>query len=412
MSRAVPAALIGLAPVMMVLLPWDFGRDMSFYRGLTRGLSLTVIFLEFLFILWSLAHGFNLLKAFRNVPEWSKLGIALLLLVMSLGAIYSARTPILASIGILKIAIQFVFFLALRDQLKNGDGKQFQLIWFAIGAGLLGYWLIWLINIWVYNPQGDDWVVLVPGVTNVRSLGFFAMAGFFASIAITETKLLDLPRVTTFTIGLVVAVAALVMMLWTGSRGGIIAISAGLLFILVFGKSTRSGIFRLASLSFLIAAPISMTLPAVNPNYGVERMVSSLTTASEGGDVSSGRLEMWKETVRKIKERPLIGWGVEQFAVSGPEKTLGFKQPHNVILQLLFSTGALGAIAVLLILTPVVTRMSVNGINPNDLAGWGYIVGAATYSLYDAAFYYTYPVMIFLFAVTAVVKSFSSHSVR
>jgi O-antigen ligase len=113
---------------------------------------------------------------------------------------------------------------------------------------------------------------------------------------------------------------------------------------------------------------------------------------------------MWVGTIEKIKGRPIAGWGVEQFAAAGPEKTLGYKQPHNMVLQLLFSTGILGAIAALLIALPFLPRLNWDMSMPDRLAAWGLIAGTLTLGLYDAAFYYTYPVMIFLMAVAIILK--------
>jgi O-antigen ligase len=394
----------------MVLLPWDFGADMNFYRGFIRGMSLTVTFLEALFILWALTRGFALFAAFREIPEWSKIGMALLLAVISWGAIYSAKIPVLALIGIGKIVIHILFFLAVYDQLNRWGDKQRGIVWIAIGIGLLAYWFLWLLNIAIFEPQGEDWVVFVPGVTNVRSLGFFALAGFFAAIAAIASKSTGPRSWPAFAFGSLVAVAALVMVFWTGSRGGLVAILAGIAFLLVFAGPARNRLTRFCMLVFPVAIIVSLPLPVVNPSYGIEHMISRSTAANAGQDISSGRREMWRQTVKKIQERPLAGWGVEQFAVSGPAITLGYKQPHNMFLQLLFSTGLLGAIAVLLIVIPFLPRLGLKLATPDRLSAWGYIAGAVTFGLYDAAFYYTYPVMIFLFAVACVLKPFAPPS--
>lgn len=388
----------------MVLLPWDFGADMNFYRGFIRGLSLTVTFLEALFVLWALTRGFALFAAFREIPEWSKIGMALLLAVVSFGAILSAKIPVLAAIGICKIVVHILFFLAVYDRVNQWDNTQRRFAWMAIGIGLLAYWLLWLANILIFKPQGEDWLVFVPGVTNVRSLGFFAMSAFFAAIAIMATKSTSSRGWSTFALGSFIAVAALVMIFWTGSRGGLVAILAGTAFLFVFAGPVRVRLARFCVLVFPVAIIVSLPLPVVNPNYGIEHMISRSTTANAGQDVSSGRREMWQQTVKKIQERPVAGWGVEQFAVSGPAITLGYKQPHNMFLQLLFSTGLVGAIAFLLIVIPFLPKVSLNLATPDRLSAWGYIAGAATFGLYDAAFYYTYPVMIFLFAVASVLK--------
>ena len=69
-----------------------------------------------------------------------------------------------------------------------------------------------------------------------------------------------------------------------------------------------------------------------------------------------GRLEIWGMALRAIAERPLLGWGTETFEVisrrfitPGFENTHGLMvtsvHPHNLILAILYSTGAVGLAA-------------------------------------------------------------------
>ena len=394
--------LVAFAPVFMVLIPWDFGSDMNRYRGFMRGLSLTVPLLEMMFVLLATMRGFSLFAAVREVPELSKVGFAMLIAVTIAGAASASKVPIFSLLGLGKIIMHALFFLAVRDQIKTGGSDLRNSYWVAIGFGLLAYWAVWGINIWAFDPKGKDWIIYVPGVTNVRSLGFFAVAGLFAGLAIA------LPRTAArfhYAAGIVIAVAALVLVFWTGSRGALLAVVVGLLALSIFASVVRTAIIKFSLLAFAAAISISLLLPSVNPSYGIDRIFfGSVTTAKSGADLSSGRIAMWKATVETIKDRPLVGWGVEQFAVSGPKMSLGHKQPHNMILQLLFATGILGAIAALLIILPFLPRLSWNLTTPDRLAAWGVIVGTLTFGLYDAAFYYTYPVMIFLLAVAMVLK--------
>lgn len=395
--------LVGLAPVFMVLIPWDFGSDMNPYRGFTRGLSLTVPLLEMMFVLFATVQGFSLFAAIRAVPELSKIGFAMLVAVIVAGIASSSKVPIFSLIGLGKITMHALFFLAVRDQINRFDANLRNRYWAAIGVGLLAYWAVWGISILVYEPAGKDWVVLVPGVPHVRSLGFFVLSGFFAGIV---TAITGLARESgkQFVLGLVVCTVAMTMGIWTGSRGSLLAIACSFAVILMLDPTNRARLVYIAAVAAIFGIGASLALPKVHPNYGVERLVSSSTSPNRGTDVSSGRGEMWASTIEKIQERPITGWGVEQFAVSGPEKTLGYKQPHNMILQLLFSTGILGVIAALLIILPFLPRLNWDMTTPDRLAAWGLIIGILTFGLYDAAFYYTYPVMIFLLAVAMVLK--------
>jgi O-antigen ligase len=397
--------LVGLSPVLMVLIPWDFGSQMNTYRAFMRGLSMTVPLLESIFVLLATARGFSIFAAIRNVPQWSKFGFATLLAAIIAGAVFSSQNPHLSLVGLGKIVIHIMFFLAVQEHIHTADQHLRNKFWQMIGLGLLAYWLVWGINIFVFEPRGRDWVVMVPGVTNVRGLGFFALSAFFAGQAIAMASS---PGQSRYLLGFVVTVAALVIILWTGSRGALLAIIIGLSWLLILASLARNRLAKFCAVAFSIAVCISSLLPSVDANYGIQRIIFSSVATKAKSDVTSGRTEMWRETANKIAEKPFIGWGIEQFAVTGPEKTLGYKQPHNMFLQLLFSTGLLGAIATLLIVLPFLPKLSLDMSTPDRLAAWGVIIGTLTFGLYDAAFYYTYPVMIFLLAVAMVFKPTAS----
>jgi O-antigen ligase len=393
--------IVGLSPVLMILIPWDFGAEMSAYRAFMRGLSMTVPLIESVFVLLAAAGGFSLFAAIRDMPRWTRVGFLMLLAIIILGAAFSSKIPVLSLVGLGKISMHALFFLAVRHQVSAADPDLQHSFWKAIGFGLLAYWVLWGINIWLFEPQGREWVTMVPGVTNVRSLGFFAVAGFFAGIAVAMAKA---ARQSQYLLGIVIAGAALVMAFWTGSRGALLAIMMGLLWLLIFAGSIRNALAKFFAVVFSLAVCISLLLPSVDPHYGIERIIFSSVATPTESDITSGRTEMWRATAKKIAEKPFAGWGVEQFAVSGPEHALGYKQPHNMLLQLLFSTGLLGAIAILLIVLPFLPKLSLEMSSPDRLAAWGVIIGTLTFGLYDAALYYTYPVMVFLLSVTMVLK--------
>jgi O-antigen ligase len=398
------AALLGLAPVLMVLVPWDFGPVMNPYRAFMRGLSLTVTGQEIVLMLLAMGSGASPLTTMSRLPIWSKAGAAMFVLVALWGAVFQAKIPLLALIGISKIAVHALFFLTVADLLAAvGDRARYD-IWRAIGIGVIAYWAVWLADIAIFRPVGDDWILLVPGVTNVRSLGFFGLASFFAGLMVAVSRLGERRLDAKDVLALLVPVAALVLILWTGSRGGLVAVLAGLSFLFLFARECRRRLKIFALTVFGCAVVIAYPLPEVASSYGLERIITSSAPAMDGKDASAGRIEMWRQTLAKISQRPLAGWGIEQFAVSGPTQTLGYKQPHNFILQLLFSTGLLGAISVVLIFGPLFGKLSLDFSQPWGIAAWGYIAGLLTYGLYDAAFYYTYPVLIFLFAVACVFK--------
>lgn len=397
--------LVGAAPALMAILPWDFGNDFGQYRVIMRGHSLVVPLLQCLIVLIVMAGGFSPYNSIRALPGLSKVGACLFCVIAAVGAFTVAKSPILVAVGMFKISIHALFFLAVIDQVENWRRRELMCFWFAISLGLLVFWFVWITNIWIFEPNGRDWVRLIPGVTNVRGLGFFAVAGFFAGMALAAKNKFQEWQSPVFVLGVLVSVSALIMVLWTGSRGGLLAIMSGAGFIFVFAPALRKSVAVYFGLALILALAASYPLPIVNESYGLERIILSSSTISDGANPSSGRTQMWAGTVQKIMDRPMLGWGIEQFAISGPEETLGFKQPHNMILQILFSIGFLGGLATLMILLPIASRVVFDISQPESVAAWGYVTGVIVFGLYDAAFYYPYPVMIFLIAAAIILTS-------
>lgn len=72
--------------------------------------------------------------------------------------------------------------------------------------------------------------------------------------------------------------------------------------------------------------------------------------ADDAGDAGNGRLQLWKDTLQRISERPVFGFGPEGFF--GKNAISGEKRPHNEYLQI---AGYLGVPALALYLAALLT---------------------------------------------------------
>jgi O-antigen ligase len=393
--------LLGLTPVIMVLLPWDFGRDMTPYRGFMRGNSLPVTLIEFILVLLAMARGFSAAAAIVALPGLTKAGLLLFSVTSVWTTIFVAEFPIVAALGMAKLFAHLMFGLAIAHQMKGWSRGQRNYVWPAIGIGVLWFCLLWAINIFAYDAHGDDWIWLVPTLTNVRWVGFFALASFCAGIGFLGAAADDrrtgysyLPAVFFGTMGLTIA-------LWTGSRGALVAIIvAAVLSSLVSGIWQRLAIYTLISAALGIA--ITVSLPVVHPEYGIDRIIGSSNPSGGAASISSGRLQLWADTIDKIWHRPIAGWGIDQFRYSFDAESAGLRHPHESILQLLFSNGLLGAVALIIAAIPLASHFPRKVDLPYQQAALAYLFGASAYGLYDGFFYYTYPMMTMLVAVACI----------
>lgn len=79
-------------------------------------------------------------------------------------------------------------------------------------------------------------------------------------------------------------------------------------------------------------------------------LVKIATRAEDAGDAGTGRLQLWHDTLRRIRERPLFGYGPEGFV--GPYALTDGKRTHN---EYLLAAGSLGIPALALYLAGIIT---------------------------------------------------------
>jgi len=108
----------------------------------------------------------------------------------------------------------------------------------------------------------------------------------------------------------------------TGSRGGLLALTAGLLVLLFRGHTTwqrvRNGAAVLIAMAFLVWAAMR-----------VEMMRNRFEEAARGS--FAGRERIYPALLGMLVERPVLGWGPRRDA-------------HNLVLEVLTTTGFIGLI--------------------------------------------------------------------
>jgi len=132
---------------------------------------------------------------------------------------------------------------------------------------------------------------------------------------------------------------------FTKSKGGLLAVLVGIIFYAFFYKP-----FRKYFLGFIIIVFLFLFFYILMnglPNFKGD-------TTVVGGDSISTRLEMWSETVKMLKTRPLLGSGINGYQsalASFHQKQYIeiFLYPHNIFLTFWSETGLLGLTAFIII---------------------------------------------------------------
>lgn len=404
--RLAAATLIGATPVWMVLLIWDLTAERSGWQIFIRSNSYIVPLIEFIFILIAMAVGFSPLRSISRLPWLTKVAVLLWLPIMLTTSFQSGNDYLGAATGIMKLFFAALFLLALVELRHIFTDSLFAAIWLGVGWGATAYVLLWTVHMAITLPSGGDWVTLVPGVNNVRHIGQFAFAGFFAGVASFISFRNHERFLWRWCVPVFFAALCLGLALWTGSRGPTLAATSGMIVVILFGNGMRKQLCLFFTTSALIATVCVAALPVPHPIYGISGATGVADIeANAGHDASSGRAKLWHDTIEKIQEKPIFGWGLEQFSALGPKDTLGIRHPHNFPLQILFSGGVFSVLLMMLIALPALRRWHWPDKRGIGLSGGGCVAGIIVYSMYDGALFFSYPIMIFMLAIATSIRA-------
>lgn len=382
---------IAACPVLMAIVPWDFGPDFSRYRDVVRGFSLTPTLVQLAIILIGMQNGLTLFGAWRGLPRPTQIALPLLAAFCMIPYFMGVEDPGRVPMALIVFAVHVLFALFIFDLMTRLSISQRQIIARWIAIGVVAYCAVWAVSLLCFMPVGDQWISLVPAVTNVRGLGFFVVAGFFMALAALPETEENKAVLKQWGLPFLLAFTAFLLGFWTGSRGSIFAILVALGLIALFATKYRRTILTFGGLALIAGALVSITLPIPNPSYGIIRFAP---VTGEGADVSSGRVAMWLEVIPKILERPIWGWGLDQFQLIQFESFRGYRQPHNIVLQSLLSIGFVGSALLAVAILPVVRRVRLQRDALLRVAALGMIAATGIFAMYDAALYYNYPLMM------------------
>src|SRR5690606_14360269 len=138
--------------------------------------------------------------------------------------------------------------------------------------------------------------------------------------------------------------------LWFGSRGPFFGLIAGLVVAGVLFPDFRRRVFWLRSgLATMAGAVLSVVVPSPeSPAFNALRRF--LGGWSDPDKFTSGRTRFWEDAARLIGDRPLFGYGGEQFQYVSAIAANVFRHPHDFILQVIFDWGMIGGCAFLALL--------------------------------------------------------------
>ncbi|MBE0448165.1 MAG: O-antigen ligase family protein [Actinobacteria bacterium] len=227
----------------------------------------------------------------------------------------------------------------------------------ATGISIYAIFQHFGIDYFQYDVSGLD-IIRPPGTLGQPTyLGTYLVLALPISYALTAVLAQKLQRLGYALSAGVIGVA----LIFTYTRGAWLAAIIAVLFTMFYAFSRQSqhrvrllGLALCVFLVVLLAALFSGSFDLVS-----ERVSSALNLTGS----ASERLVLWKSTLNLIRERPLLGWGVETFedifplvetlALLKTHGVVSADRPHNQALYISFSMGIIGFLAYLWFLVAV-----------------------------------------------------------
>jgi len=255
--------------------------------------------------------------------------------------------------GLLQMIFYLAFFGAIVSVLDTEERIRGALKWLCAGAFLSAILAIVHYFGWgIYRAFGTMGHPNFLGSYLVMCLPFF----FFWFVKVRG-------RALKVTVAFSVAVVLVALFLTFGKAAILGAVSAGLVFIFFGGSGGRKKLVwtLVGALGISVVALVVMGFANLgggdssSGSSGYESAPDRFLMRGDSVKSLEVRLDIWKETVSLVADRPLLGIGLDTFGRTHPEgESIGFggvpDRAHNEILDSLISGGILGTFAYLSLL--------------------------------------------------------------
>jgi O-antigen ligase len=396
--RAAPWLLIALTPLIFAALTSNPFNPGSGIQDLLRRYGIPIVAIEISVIGLAVFSGLRPVSRLLHAPWWISAALGALFLV-ALGTALAANHPAFALLHFHFWLIHLLFGLSVACLAETAPQRVRDYFWPAVVVGLI----LWVFLLALYvalipDPTSFNWRRFGFAVTNIRHIGYFTVVGIAAStgLALVQNKM-PLALATASAASLFFAVA-----FWSGSRGAPLAVWIAFVCSMIWLRClrTRRTVITVAAIS-VIGLMLSRLHEVPDKHFGLTRIAQSLGGTTVEG-VTSSRLGIWRATWDAIAERPLFGHGQGQFGSTVPEaRGLEINHPHNLVLQITFDWGVVGAICFAAIFLYFIWGcLKAVSDNPGrQLPAFLVCASLITMSFYDGAFFFTYPIMMSIVAL-------------
>jgi O-antigen ligase len=383
------AALIGFSPPLLMLITWS--NDPFSTTGKQFGFAIWLV--EITITIFALAEGgkkFLPRTGCNSVPVLAMIG----LITVAIGTL-GLKTADIYAITYTAVAITHVLFtLSVYFFCKTIMSQRYIIEGYLYGFIISSV----LFIIYAINAQpGYGWVNGIPGFRHIRHLGYYTAAISAMAIGYSVVARGWRRHLTVCIISLSLAAS-----LWTGSRGAVLApLASVVLGLAIFPRFRSKSTIITISIAAVAALILAASVPAPAPFMGVGRTVNA-AMGQEAKGVDTGRVQIWRDSVRAIRQQPLLGHSLAPISTYTTQKR--FQQPHSILLQIPLSWGLFGTMLTVVLAVIAAKRTIEAGLRgPSiNLSSSMTVIAISIFALYDGALFYTLPVSIFAASLAAL----------
>jgi O-antigen ligase len=310
-----------------------------------------------LFLIWVARQVLEGEVKLRSNPVFLPLAAFGVLIAMQLVFRISAYPHDTISLALQYFSYAVLCFLASQTLLRGAQARSLALVFCVYGGALAAFSLIQGISsngklYWLRQPRMGGWIY-GPYVNHNHYAGLM-------ELLIPIPLVLSLNRLATGKARAVAAATAAVMVgtiFLSGSRGGMLAILAELIFLTVLLVKQKRGMRTAAGIGVFLLIVISLLAWV-----GGSELSHRIASVGAHSDLSSDvRTNINRDGIRMILKRPVFGWGLGTFPVVYPQFRTFYtnffvNEAHNDYLQLLIETGFAGFGIMVWLVVTIYTR--------------------------------------------------------
>jgi O-antigen ligase len=332
--------LIALLPAIQAALTWDMDGILALPDYLARHFSIPAVFGEIAIVVIACVSGFSISSAWKSAASSIKILLAVWLFFGFASSLLTDGNVIGSLLMMFRYMLHVMFFAALIHIIPAD--KSFSIAFWlrVLSTGTAIYIaMLSLFVLLVPEPETFRWALRMPSATNVRQI-----ANIVAILSAAPAAMLLFDRGSARWPYLLLYVAIVAFCGWSGSRTALVAMSAGLIVgVAVCRTMPQWNRVGFIGGSWISGLAIAASLPSPGPDFGLFRILDRMR---EPANLSSGRVDLWTNTLTEISNNPWLGYGSGSFRTHMAETYGTFvNHPHNFVLQFVYDWGVFGAFA-------------------------------------------------------------------